>query len=626
MYTVSFAKRYLVLTLTLLLVFISVTQKVSSQQIPDSPISSAATNSQEITTCHPGTGWRWTDGPSKPGMADQVEQVLDQLGIEAFVEAKSFGETDSCGTFRLYTVDFTIAIDEHYPVNDTNQQELANLVYSVLTDYGKPNLGNVKIALPQGDVIYFRGETPGLTVPDSQFESLGTTSLSAQVDAHLPWQDTGLFIEANNTITAEVISGLWTHQVGVAPYNNGVGGSYTCADYYPPNDCVEPMPEVPQGALIGKIGSHLFAIGSGTIVTTQQSGNLYLRMNDGDDGLYDNDGALTVDINTSSQSLKYLRNVYVVVYDPLLSNGQLLSEYLNWAKHVDMTQEAIDFFYQASNGRLLYTVVDTTVVTSGWPEKIDGYQYTEEEYLNVIGGNSPAHSPDTVDYNKIVNDPNLDICGRVNRGEIDEIWIYNGPWFGFGESTLVGPNAYWYNSPPVPEPHTCNRLVPIMGPSPERTGLTGHGEGHRMESTMYRVYGSWQQNRTNHNWERFALVDAQSPDYSYSGCGSIHYPPNGTSDYDYSNPSIANTNCDDFNNYPNLGDPLITVEPVSCSTWGCDHYGYMMYWFSHLPSNSGCGPDGMANDWWEYFVEPALALDPSSPCYEFHIYLPGIVR
>ena len=266
--------------------------------------------------------------------------------------------------------------------------------------------------------------------------------------------------------------------------------------------------------------------------------------------------------------------MYVVVYDPLLSNGQLLSEYLNWAKHTEQTQDTINFFQQASNGKLLYTVVDTTIITSGWPEKIDGFQYTEAEYLAVIAGQSPPHSPDNVDYNKIVNDPNLDICGRVNRGEIDEVWIYNGPYFGFYESTLVGPGAYWYNSPPVPGPHSCNRLIPIMGPSPERTGLTGHGEGHRMESTMSRVYGSWQQNRTDHNWERFALVDALSPNYSYSGCGNIHFPPNGTSDYDYSNSSVANTNCDDFNNYPNLGDPAITVKPVSCATWGCDHFGY----------------------------------------------------
>ncbi|WP_322488133.1 hypothetical protein [Chloroflexus sp.] len=65
----------------------------------------------------------------------------------------------------------------------------------------------------------------------------------------------------------------------------------------------------------------------------------------------------------------------------------------------------------------------------------------------------------------IVNSPAFDICGKANRGEIDEVWIYNGPYFGFFESSLVGPNAFRYNSPPVAMPHTCNRLIPIMGPT-----------------------------------------------------------------------------------------------------------------------------------------------------------------
>ena len=154
-----------------------------------------------------------------------------------------------------------------------------------------------------------------------------------------------------------------------------------------------------------------------------------------------------------------------------------------------------------------------------------------------------------------------------------------------------------------------------MGPSPER-GLAEAIEnfGHRTEATMTRAYGSWQQNRTTHNWERFALVKAQSPNYSYSGCGDVHYPPNGTSDYDYSNPSTVMSNCEDFENYPNLSDPLTVLQPVNCSAWGCSHLGYFTYWYSHFPSNSGCGPDTFVNNWWEYFANPALALTPSSPC------------
>ena len=311
-----------------------------------------------------------------------------------------------------------------------------------------------------------------------------------------------------------------------------------------------------------------------------------------------------------------VKKVYVIVYDPLLSNGQLLSEYLHWNSYKDLTNQTINFFRQASHGEIVYSVVATSVVTDGWPAKIDGFRYTEEEYLAVYNGQSNPHTPDTVDYNKIVNSPDLDICGKANRGEIDEVWIYNGPWFGFYESTLVGPGAYWYNSTPVPKPYTCNRLVPIMGPSPHvGVDYEIHDFGHRTEATMKKVYGVWDSsNPVHNNWEKFTLVKSLAAGYSYSGCGNVHYPPNGVTDYDYSNSSTVMSNCDDFANYPNLHDPQTVLKPVSCSNWGCDQFGYLSFWFSHLPSNPGCGSDMVASDWWKYFSDPALALNPSAPC------------
>ena len=123
-----------------------------------------------------------------------------------------------------------------------------------------------------------------------------------------------------------------------------------------------------------------------------------------------------------------------------------------------------------------------------------------------------------------------------------------------------------------------------MGPSPER-GLDCAIEnfGHRTESTMSKVYGIWDSgNPVHNNWEKFTLVDWLAPAFSYSGCGNVHYPPNGSSDYDYGNPSTVNTNCDDFANYPNLSEPSTVWHPVTCSAWSCDHLQYFGYWFGHL--------------------------------------------
>ncbi len=286
-----------------------------------------------------------------------------------------------------------------------------------------------------------------------------------------------------------------------------------------------------------------------------------------------------------------------------------MSQCLGWNDQATITQQTIDFFKQATNNRMNYVVAQTTIVTSGWPQLVDGFSYTEQEYLAVLSGQQPHHEPTGVDYNKIVTSPDLDVCGKLNRGEIDEVWIYNGPWFGFYESTLVGPAHIWFNSPPVSGTNNCNRLLPIMGPSPERTvNEAVHNFGHRTESTMAQVYGSWQENNTSQNWNKFALVKAQSPNYSYSGCGTTHYPPNGATDYDYTNPSSVSSNCNDFINYPNLSDPLQVSQPVTCLAWNCAEINYYKYWFNHLPAFTGCGPDNVANDWWKYIEDPGYAL------------------
>jgi hypothetical protein len=446
--------------------------------------------------CDPNGGWMWTDGPSQPQVADQVKQELAQKGVNALVEARSYGETNSCGTYHQEGIDFTIQLADVASTQRSDQAEFAKELLPILKKHGKPGLGNVKLISTEGKLIPFATQ--------------------------------------NNRLTAQAV--------------------------------------------------HPASLVTNTIT----------------------------------------KKVYVIVYDPLLSNNQKLSQYLGWSDHTTITQGTIDFFKQASNNRINYVVAQTTIVTSGWPQLVDGFSYTEQEYLAVLANQQPHHVPTGVDYNNIVNSVQFDICGKVNRGEIDEVWIYNGPWFGFYESTLAGPGAYSFNSPPVSGTNNCNKLVPIMGPSPERTTNEAvHNFGHRMEFTMAQTYGGWQKNDTSHSWAKFALARGQAPSYSYSGCGEIHYPPNSVIEYEYDHASGYLSNCADFANYPSLSDPLQVAQPVSCSAWGCMELNFYQYWFNHLPTFTGCGPDNVANDWWKYFASPAYALSPSSACTVFGDILPG---
>jgi len=446
----------------------------------------------ETEPCYPGIGWKWVYGSFQPEIAAEVQQSLVEYGIVTLIKARSFGEVDSCGTFKPFSLDFLITLQSETPIDAARQEELTETIYPVLLQHSTLELGRVEITFfPTGDKKIIDSSL----IDESEF-----------------------YITESNAPAETTLN----------------------------------------------------------------------------------------------------RKVYVVVYDPLLSNGQTLSEYLNWNNHTVITQGVINFFENNNNNWMQYTLVETEVITDaieGWPIKVDGYRYTEAEYLDILNGLSPPHAPDTADYNSILASPELDICGKLNRDEIDEVWLYGGSYFGFYESRLAGPDAFLYNSLPVPEPNNCDELLPIMGLNYQR-GLQEavHIFGHRAEATMIEVYGSWQRNRTAHNWERFSLVETQSPDYDYGGCGNIHYPPNGTSDYDYANPSVTHSNCDDFENYPVLGDPSQTAIPVNCNAWNCSGLGYFEYWFDHLPENNGCGPDNVANSWWIYFADPTFALDPPTAC------------
>ena len=138
-------------------------------------------------------------------------------------------------------------------------------------------------------------ETPSASVG---LVSAELTELRAKVrvDAHEAWQNTNIFVEKGSTVQIKVLDGKWTEWKGMREYNRGAGSNYICAVTMKAETCVEPVPDFPSGALIGRIDRQILKIGSSGKFTAAQSGVLQLRMNDGDAGIHDNDGLLTVEV------------------------------------------------------------------------------------------------------------------------------------------------------------------------------------------------------------------------------------------------------------------------------------------------------------------------------------------
>jgi hypothetical protein len=126
-------------------------------------------------------------------------------------------------------------------------------------------------------------------------------SATFDVQATQDWQDSGVSIHPGNQVTIQYVSGLWTSDPTVSPFDaKGRPDGYTCANYEPASQCAEVVPDAVQGSLVGKIGTETLKIGNALTFTATQAGSLLLRINDGTGtALNDNQGSITVQITVS---------------------------------------------------------------------------------------------------------------------------------------------------------------------------------------------------------------------------------------------------------------------------------------------------------------------------------------
>jgi hypothetical protein len=268
-----------------------------------------------------------------------------------------------------------------------------------------------------------------------------------------------------------------------------------------------------------------------------------------------------------------------------------------------MNNSVINFFKTVSNYGLNYSVTTYNVVND-FTTFQDGSKYTEDSYnactSNVSNCWSTGGSWRMLDYTKMMNDNG--ICNLVNSNQVDEVWLYGAGWFGFYEAVQAGSGAFWTNGPTI-SGTTCNRPVNIMGFNIE-VGLGNFIEdfGHRMEGTMSNVYSY----RGIDVWNRYIRNIYGNPNpNTHVGCGNIHFTPNSTGGYQWSESSVyANTYCEGFANYPNIIYDTAPTINVNCSVWGCSQVGYFDWWFKHLPRNRGKDVYGRLNNWWNYFIYP----------------------
>ncbi|MFN3649574.1 MAG: hypothetical protein ACK47B_08310 [Armatimonadota bacterium] len=289
--------------------------------------------------------------------------------------------------------------------------------------------------------------------------------------------------------------------------------------------------------------------------------------------------------------------VLVLTYNPIIEaeGGKRLHEVCGWNDPARLTRDYIADVKETSGGFVQYQIVDDRVIDN-YPVKKDGFRYTDESFMKAFRSKQGWHQPDAIDYHAIIDE--FDLARRVNRREIDEVWIQGMPYSGLYESTMAGKGAYFCNSPPLTGVD-ADRIFVIMGFNYER----GVGEmlediGHRTESIMRHVYGSWEPEET-HMWNRFTLYDKVAP--GKAACGNVHFAPNSTKDYEWGNNTPVWSTADDWLTYPRLtGKKRL----MTSKDWGGgDIRLHHKWWLTRLPKAPGRGPDGKLANWWKYVVD-----------------------
>lgn len=291
--------------------------------------------------------------------------------------------------------------------------------------------------------------------------------------------------------------------------------------------------------------------------------------------------------------------VAMIVYDPILEDhkGRRLHAYFGWNDPATLAQQYIADLYACSGGIARYTIVEQHIV-DGYPPKIDGFTYDDATYLACWRRKQGFHQPDTADYRYLLD--SFDLFNKVQRHEIDEVWLFAFPYAGFYESHMVGAGAIWCNSPPLGGSGVCERRFVVMGFNYERdVGCMLENFGHRVESTMAHVYRAHHGERNL--WERFTRYDLTHP--GRAECGTVHFAPNSRTDYDWGNPHPVMCHADAWYTFPDLSAPPRLME---ASAWGGgDMRLHHLWWLEHLPRAAGV-TDGVLNNWWAYVLRPEL--------------------
>ena len=161
-----------------------------------------------------------------------------------------------------------------------------------------------------------------------------------------------------------------------------------------------------------------------------------------------------------------------------------------WPRADDLIPQYIEAMKKASGNRLAYQIVKKLDVST-YPVLPGNRQYDDVTWAQALQDDTQAYRDQNNNY-LIADYPHLiqeySLVPAVQSRQMDEVWMFGGPYFGFYESCMIGRGAFWCNGPALQR--DCSRFV-VMGFNYQRqVREMVHDYGHRAERILAKHFGS----------------------------------------------------------------------------------------------------------------------------------------
>jgi hypothetical protein len=233
-----------------------------------------------------GSGFQVRVGGSPRQIATGDVAVIDFSGSTSFPDSEV--NQVQAGKHLLVLSNGQMVSGNLFDIGGTQPKRISVHTDSGNRDFRSNEVRRIYLARPSGA----RAATPATpAAPGSS--TLPATGGQIRVPGNQRWTDTGITVRRGDTVTFNA-SGQVQFSANATDTATSVGAS---SGQRPTG----PMPNVPVGALLGRVGPvAVFAIGNQTSLQMPADGRLFLGVND--DNVADNRGEFTVDVRPSSTS------------------------------------------------------------------------------------------------------------------------------------------------------------------------------------------------------------------------------------------------------------------------------------------------------------------------------------